>query len=83
MGDILQKMKAAGIHGVFVMGEVSEPICQIPVDMNKIGVILVGGLNPVACVQEAGIVVENRAMSTVMPYTDLTPFTEIQNKYTQ
>jgi repressor of nif and glnA expression len=83
MRDILQKMKAADIHGVFVMGEVSEPICQIPVDMNKIGVILVGGLNPVACVQEAGIVVENRAMSTVMSYTDLTPFSEIQKKYTQ
>ena len=77
MSDILQKMKDADIHGVFVMGEVSEPICEIPVDMNKMGLILVGGLNPVACVQEAGIIVESRAMSSVMNYGDLTPFSEI------
>jgi len=83
MRDILQKMKDADIHGVFVMGEVSEPICEIPVDMNKMGLILVGGLNPVACVQEAGINVESRAMSTVMNYGDLTPFSEIYEKYTQ
>ena len=83
MSDILQKMKDADIHGVFVMGEVSEPICEIPVDMNKMGLILVGGLNPVACVQEAGIIVESRAMSSVMNYGDLTPFSEIYKKYTQ
>jgi len=80
--EILQKMKAADIKGVFVMGEVSEPVCQIPVEMNKIGVILVGGLNPVACVQEAGMVVENRAMSAVMSYERLLPFSEASQIYT-
>ncbi len=80
--EILQKMKAADIKGVFVMGEVSEPVCQIPVDMNKIGVILVGGLNPVACVQEAGMVVENRAMSAVMSYEQLLPFSQALKKNT-
>ncbi len=80
--EILQKMKAADIKGVFVMGEVSEPVCQIPVEMNKIGVILVGGLNPVACVQEAGMVVENRAMSAVMSYERLLPFSEALKIYT-
>jgi repressor of nif and glnA expression len=58
-------------------GMISEPICQIPVDMNKVGMILRGGLNPVACVQETGIEVENRAMSTVMAYSDLKPFDEL------
>jgi repressor of nif and glnA expression len=79
--DILAKMKAADIQGVFVMGEVSEPVCQIPVDINKVGIILIGGLNPVACVQEAGIVVENRAMSAVMNYGDLTPFMDINKNH--
>jgi len=79
--EILAKMKAADIQGVFVMGEVSEPVCQIPVDINKVGIILVGGLNPVACVQEAGIVAENRAMSAVMSYADLTPFADISKNH--
>jgi repressor of nif and glnA expression len=59
-------MKAVGISGVLVTGEISEPICQVPVDINKMGVILIGGLNPVACAQEAGIVAENSGMASVM-----------------
>jgi hypothetical protein len=46
------------------------------VDLNKVGMILVGGLNPAACAQEAGIELENRAMSTLMPYEELRPFRE-------
>ena len=33
-------------------------------EVNKVGMILIGGLNPVAAV-ESGIEVENHAMSTV------------------
>jgi len=36
--------------------------------MNKIGMILIGGLNPVAAVCEEGLPVDNKAMSTVMEY---------------
>jgi len=79
--ELLEKLARADIRGVFVMGEISEPVCQIPVDMNKIGFILIGGLNPVACVQENAIGVENRAMSAVMNYAELSPFTEIYKKY--
>ena len=39
--------------------------------------ILTGGLNPVAHAQEMGIEAENHAMSTVMDYQSLTPFSEI------
>jgi len=75
--SLIEDLKLAGINGMLSRGMVSEPICQIPVDMNKVGIILRGGLNPVACAQEIGIDVENRAMSTVMAYSDLKPFDEI------
>ena len=59
------------------MGEISEPVCQVPVDMNKVGVILIGGLNPPACVQESAFEVEHLAMSTVMEYGAMQPFDEL------
>jgi repressor of nif and glnA expression len=31
-----------------MMGYTSQPVCQIPVGLNKVGVILDGGLNPLA-----------------------------------
>jgi repressor of nif and glnA expression len=72
--DLLAKMGKAGINGVLVTGKISEPVCQVPVEVNKVGIILIGGLNPVACVQEADLNVENQAMSTVMDYGALEPF---------
>ena len=75
--QVVAKLKDAGIGGLLVMGETSEPVCEVSVEPNKIGIILVGGLNPVAAAQEAGIEAENRAMSTVMDYRDLIKFDEL------
>ncbi|MFH1078849.1 MAG: NrpR regulatory domain-containing protein [Pseudomonadota bacterium] len=78
--DLLAKMGEAGINGALVTGKISEPVCQIPVEINKVGMILIGGLNPVACTQEAGIEGENYAMSTVMAYSALQPFEKVLKK---
>lgn len=75
--NLIGSLRKAGIGGVLTIGEIGEPVCQIPVDMNRIGMILLGGLNPVACAHEQGIEVENRAMSTVMEYQDLQNFWEL------
>ena len=75
--DLLSKMEKAGIKGVLIMGEISEPVCQVPVDTNRVGIILIGGLNPPACVQEATLDVEHMAMSTVMDYKAMQPFDEL------
>ena len=41
------------------------------------GMILLGGLNPVAAAAEAGIEVESHAMSTVLEYQSLIKFEEL------
>jgi repressor of nif and glnA expression len=78
--NLLEKLQEAGINGVLKTGEVSEPVCQIPVDINKIGIILIGGLNPAAYVQELGMDVDNRGMSSVMDYGELLPFDQVLGK---
>ena len=71
------KLREAGLGGLLLMGNTSEPVCETPVELNKIGVILLGGLNPVAAAGEAGIEAENHAMSTIMEYRDLIKFEEL------
>lgn len=75
--EVINKLKEAGLKGLIVMGDTSEPVCEVPVELNKIGMVLLGGLNPVACAEEAGIGAENRAMSTIMEYQDLINFEEL------
>ncbi|MHB8136823.1 MAG: DUF128 domain-containing protein [Smithellaceae bacterium] len=68
---VIDDFAKAGIHGVLSIGNIGHPVCQTHVDMNKIGMILIGGLNPVAAAYEAGFDVDNKAMSTVMEYEKL------------
>ncbi len=70
-------LKEAGIGGVFAVGNTSESICQIPVAMNRIGVVQLGGLNPVAAAVEAGIEIENVAESGLIDFSELRSFWEL------
>ena len=69
--DTIAALQQAGIGGIVELGEISEPICQVPVDVNVCGLVLLGGLNPVAAAAEAGHPAEYRAMSTIMPWSAL------------
>jgi hypothetical protein len=75
--DIKGQLAKAGINGVLSIGSTGNPIGQTNVDLNKVGMILVGGLNPVAKAYEEGFDVDNKAMSTVMEYEDLQSIEEI------
>ena len=77
--NVIAKLKEAGLGGLLMMGNISEPICEIPVELNRIGMILIGGLNPVAAAAEAGIQAENYAMSTVMEYQKLKKIQEVMS----
>jgi len=61
----------AGIQGVYAVGNTSEPLCQIPVGLNRIGIVQLGGLNPVAAAVEAGIEIENVAENGLIDYQQL------------
>jgi len=73
------RLKQARLGGLIAMGNTSEPVCEVPVDLNRVGMILLGGLNPVAAAEEAGIETENHAMHTVMEYQDLIRFQNLIN----
>lgn len=72
--NIFKKLSNAGIGGMIVMGKPNETVCEMPVGLNKIGIILQSGLNPVAAAVEAGIEVVNFAMSGLIDYKRLRHF---------
>jgi repressor of nif and glnA expression len=75
--EVAAKLKDAGLGGILLMGNISEPVCEIPIELNQIGVVLMGGLNPVAAAAEAGIVSESHAMSILLDYQTLVKVSEI------
>jgi len=74
---VTNQLKEVGLNGLIMMGTVSEAVCGISVGLNKVGMILLGGLTPVAAAVEAGIEAESHAMSTLLDYKSLTKFQEL------
>jgi hypothetical protein len=66
-------LKEAGIDGAYVLGNTSEPTCQITVGLNLVGLVLLGGLNPLAAAVEAGIEIENIGESGLIDFQQLQP----------
>jgi repressor of nif and glnA expression len=75
--EIKVKLEKVGINGIYALGDTSEPLCQVPVALNRVGLIQLGGLNPVAAAVEAGIVVENIAESGMIDFSRLKNFQEL------
>jgi len=71
---LTETMAARGIKGVILIGSPNKPLLEIAVGIDKVGMVIVGGLNPVAAIEESGISTENSAMSTLYEYSKLTPF---------
>ncbi len=74
LGDAVrlnERMRKNGFHGIIVFGRPGEAVLGIPVTPDKVGMVVLGGLNPVAALQEAGIPAESKAMSTLSEYGDL------------
>jgi repressor of nif and glnA expression len=72
--DKINELKNCGIRGVSVLGNTSEPVCQVPVVLNRIGIVQLGGLNPLAAAVEAGIEIENVAESGLIDFQQLQKF---------
>jgi len=70
-------LKDAGVRGIYSLGQTSEPLCQIPVALNRIGIVQLSGLNPIAAACEAGIDIENIAESGLIDFEKLHSFWQI------
>lgn len=75
--DRVQQLIDAGIGGVYVLGNTSEPVCQIGVGLNRVGMVLRGGLNPITAAYESGIEIENIAESGLIDYNQLVNFQDL------
>ena len=76
--EVIDSLKESGINGVHAMGNTSEPVCQIAIGMNRVGMVLLGGLNPVAAAVEAGIEIENIAESGMIEFSQLASFWKLK-----
>jgi repressor of nif and glnA expression len=67
----LSDMVEAGITGILEVGEPNTRILDVPVERDHLGIVVIGGTNPMAIVQEHGIPIRTNAMSTMMNFSEM------------
>jgi repressor of nif and glnA expression len=75
--ELSETMKDNGIRGILLIGSPNQPLLEMPVSMDKAGMVVVGGLNPIAALEEASISTVSKAMSTLYPFSELQKFKEL------
>lgn len=73
--DLSEKI---GVGGVLAIGSPNQPLLDIPVAQGRVGLVVCGGLNPIAAVVEAGIAVTSTAMSTLCEFQELVDYTDLE-----
>jgi HTH-type transcriptional regulator, global nitrogen regulator NrpRI len=72
-----EKLDRIGLGGIVAIGKPNRPLLDIPVPEGRAGLIVIGGLNPLAAVQEAGIETHNKALTGLVDFAALFDYTEL------
>lgn len=74
---IQTRLERLGLGGIVAIGKPNRPLLEVPVAEGRAGLIVIGGLNPLAAVREAGIETHNKALTGLIEFADLMDYTEL------
>lgn len=77
--SLAEKLEKIGLGGFMEIGRPGQALFGIPVPEGCIGAVVIGGLNPVAILEENGIRVEARALSGLLPFNRLIHYEELDS----
>lgn len=78
--EIARKMRNMGLGGIVELGQPNQPVLGVPVSEGHVGLIVYGGLNPIALLRESGIPVIIKSMAGLETYGSLRTIEDYQRK---
>lgn len=61
-------LKERGLGSALLIGKPGRPVLDIPVAHGRVGIVVAGGLNPIAALEESGIGTVNEALAQLLPF---------------
>lgn len=71
--------EAIGIGGLFALGLPSQPLLGIPVPQGCVGLVVAGGLNPIAAIVESSVPANSSAMHSLCDFDRLAAYSTFQH----
>ncbi len=69
--DVSERMNERGLNAVLKVGSPGDSLYGLPVDVNRVGVVIAGGINATVAVDESGIDVETFPMEALMDISEM------------
>lgn len=77
---VSEALKRVGLGAMGAVGYPGRSLMGVPVCEGRIGAVVIGGLNPMAVMEERGVRVESRALSGLYPFERMIPYTEVKKR---
>jgi hypothetical protein len=78
---LVKELEEAELGGVLEVGFSGRDLFEVPINEGRIGMIVIGGLNPVAVLEENGIKVHSRALCALIDYKKLFHFGQFEERF--
>jgi hypothetical protein len=75
--QLAERVATIGLGGFMEIGWPDQPVFELAVPPGRIGVVMIGGLNPVSVLEEHGYRVSSRALAGLLEYSRLFHFDEL------
>ncbi len=71
---VRDQLRLMGLDGIVAVGMPNQPLYGIPVGEGRTGLVVLGGLNPAAALEEAGLPGQNRSLAGLLEYRQFPEF---------
>jgi len=76
--EILDSLVEAGFSCILEVGEPNNDVLGVQVGRDKLGIVVIGGTNPMALIQEHGIEINTQEMSTLFDIGEMVHIDELK-----
>lgn len=77
---ISKQLEALGLGSLLCLGNPGQSLYGVPVGPQRVGAIIIGGLNPMSIFEETGVHVQSSALSCLVDYNSLFHYTELKER---
>ncbi|MCU0857896.1 MAG: NrpR regulatory domain-containing protein [Pontiellaceae bacterium] len=78
--NISAQLETLGLGSLLAMGTPGQNLFGVPVGPQRVGAVIIGGLNPMSIFEETGLRVQSSALSGLIDYTRLFHYTELKDR---
>ncbi len=81
--ELAEKLDRVGLGGFLSVGMPGQPLLDISVSEGCVGSIVIGGLNPVAILEETGLRARSYSLAGLIRYQLLFPYQELRDRVSE